>query len=98
MKTNDQAFENLKEWQTATEVMIGSKLKLLRTNNGLEFLSQRFANYCKEMGISRHLSVKYTPHQNGVAEIMKRTLLERVRCVLLNAGLPKSFWGEAVTL
>lgn len=27
---------------------------------------------------------------------MNRTLLERVSCLILNAGLPKTFWGEAL--
>ncbi|KAL0419100.1 UNVERIFIED_CONTAM: Retrovirus-related Pol polyprotein from transposon TNT 1-94, partial [Sesamum radiatum] len=38
----------------------------------------------------------YTPQQNGVAERMNRTLLEKVRCMLISSGLPKSFWGEAL--
>ena len=38
----------------------------------------------------------YTPQQNGLAERMNMTLLERVRCMLLGAGLSKSFLGEAV--
>lgn len=37
-----------------------------------------------------------TPQQNGVAERMNRTLLERVRCLILNVSLPKTFWGEAL--
>ena len=27
---------------------------------------------------------------------MNRTILERVRCMLLTSGLPKVFWGEDV--
>nr|GFA62321.1 retrovirus-related Pol polyprotein from transposon TNT 1-94 [Tanacetum cinerariifolium] len=40
-------------------------------------------------------TVRYTPQQNGVAERMTRTLLERTRCLLLNVGLDRSFWAEA---
>ncbi|MCI46237.1 copia-type polyprotein, partial [Trifolium medium] len=47
-------------------------------------------------GIKKHITVAYTPHQNGLAERMNKTLLEWLRCMLLGAGLPKSFWGEAV--
>ena len=47
-------------------------------------------------GILRHKIVRYTPQQNGLAERMNKTILERVRCMLLSANLPKSFWGEAV--
>ncbi|KAH9699706.1 hypothetical protein KPL71_024470 [Citrus sinensis] len=42
-------------------------------------------------GIKRHFTVRHTPQQNGVAEHMNRTLLEKVRCMLSNAGLDKSF-------
>ena len=48
-------------------------------------------------GIKRHRTVVHTPQQNGLAERMNRTILERVRCMLLGAHLPKSFWGEAVS-
>ncbi|GKD50171.1 retrovirus-related pol polyprotein from transposon TNT 1-94 [Tanacetum coccineum] len=33
--------------------------------------------------------------QNGLAERMNRTLLKKVRCLLIQSGLPDSFWAEA---
>ena len=33
---------------------------------------------------------------NGLAKRMNKTLLERVRCMLSDAKLPKHFWGEAL--
>lgn len=44
----------------------------------------------------RHKTVARNPQQNGVAERMNRTLMERVRCMLVGAGIDKSFWGEAL--
>ena len=38
-----------------------------------------------------------TPQQNGVAKRINRTLLERVYCMLSNAGLGKEFWAEAIS-
>jgi len=35
--------------------------------------------------------------QNEAAEKMNRTLLEKVRYMLSNAGLSKSFWAEALS-
>ncbi|KAG8487895.1 hypothetical protein CXB51_018354 [Gossypium anomalum] len=35
--------------------------------------------------------------QNGEAERMNQTILEKVRCMLSNARLGKKFWAEAVT-
>ena len=38
-----------------------------------------------------------TPQQNGVAKCMNRTLNERARSMRLYAGLPKTFWADAVS-
>ena len=38
-----------------------------------------------------------TPQQNGVAERMNKTLNERARSMRLHAGLPKTFWADAVS-
>ncbi|KAG8477716.1 hypothetical protein CXB51_027660 [Gossypium anomalum] len=60
------------------------------------FLKQK-AILCKSEGIMRHLTVCHTPQQNGVAERMNRTIMEKVRYMLSNANLPKSFWAEAAS-
>ena len=70
---------------------------MLRIDNGLEFVLEQFNEFCRKRGIKRHRTMAYTPQQNGLAERMNRTLLEHVRCMLLGAGLSKSFWGEAVS-
>ena len=70
---------------------------MLRTDNGLEFVSEQFNEFCRKRGIKRHRIVAYAPQQNGLAERMNMTLLERVRCMLLGVGLSKSFWWEAVS-
>nr|GFC43593.1 zinc finger, CCHC-type [Tanacetum cinerariifolium] len=36
-----------------------------------------------------------TPQQNGLAERMNRILMDKVRCLLIQSGLPKTFWAEA---
>ncbi|GJY45240.1 retrotransposon protein, putative, ty1-copia subclass [Tanacetum coccineum] len=48
-----------------------------------------------ESGIARHLTVAETPQQNGLAERMNRTHFNKVRCLLIQSGLPDSFWPEA---
>lgn len=52
--------------------------------------------FLKKSGIVHQTSNPYTPEQNGLSERMNRTLIERSRCMLLNAQLQYSFWGEAV--
>nr|KYP59920.1 Retrovirus-related Pol polyprotein from transposon TNT 1-94 [Cajanus cajan] len=96
MKHKNQAFKYFKEWKILVENQTGKRIKRLRTDNGLEFCSAEFNDYCKKEGIVRQYTVRNTPQQNGVAERMNRTLLEKRRYLLSNAGLTKSFWAEAV--
>ncbi|GJW41011.1 retrotransposon protein, putative, ty1-copia subclass [Tanacetum coccineum] len=67
----------------------------LRRHNGLEFCNREFEQLCIESGIARHLTVVGTPQQNRVAERMNKTLMDKVRCLLIQSGLPKTFWAEA---
>ena len=47
--------------------------------------------------IKRHFTVRYTSQQNGVAEHMNCTLLEKIQCMLSNACLDKKFWAETMS-
>ena len=79
LKHKNEAFSTFKEWTLLIENQIGKKIKRLRTNNGLEFCSNEFNDFCKKEGISRHFTIPSTPQQNGAAERMNRTILEKVR-------------------
>ena len=95
LKHKHEAFSKFKEWKIMVENQIGSKLKKLRTNNGLEFCSKEFNEFYTKNGISRHRTCSETPQQNGIVERMNRKILEKVRCMLNESGLPKGFWAEA---
>lgn len=91
LKSKDQAFQAFKDWKVMVETQTGSKIKKLRTDNGLEYCSDKFKQYCKQEGMARHYTVADTPPQNGLAERMNRTILERVRCMLVCSGLSRVF-------
>ena len=67
------------------------KVKLLRTDNGGEFCSYEFNNFCRREGILRHHIIPYTPQQNGVAERMNRAIISKARCIFSNAKINKHF-------
>ena len=90
LKHKDQVFNKFKEWKTLVENQTGKKVKKLRTDNGLEFCNQQFNSYCANEGIARHKTVRLRPQQNGLAERMNRTLMDKVRCMLVQAKFPKS--------
>ncbi|WVZ79655.1 hypothetical protein U9M48_027210 [Paspalum notatum var. saurae] len=97
LKYKSEAFSAFKEWKVMIENQTEKKVKILRTDNGMEFCSDQFKAYCKSQGIVRHYTIPHTPQQNGVAERMNRTIISRARCMLSNAGLNKRFWAEAAS-
>jgi transposase InsO family protein len=60
----------------------------LWTDNGAEYTSKQFKDYCRDSKIKQEFTVPETPHQNGVAERFNRTLVEMGRCLLIQAKLP----------
>nr|GEU55403.1 retrovirus-related Pol polyprotein from transposon TNT 1-94 [Tanacetum cinerariifolium] len=76
----DEVFPTFKEWKVLIENQIGKKIKKLRTDNGLEFCGESINALCRKYGIARHHTLVRTPQQNGVAERMNRTIMEKVRC------------------
>eukprot|EP00253_Pinus_taeda_P023684 PITA_23684 len=79
LKRKSDVFTVFKQFRALVENITGRTIKCLRTDNGGEFTSKEFENYCKEVRIERHITTAYTPQQNEVAECMNRTLLERAR-------------------
>ena len=95
LKSKDQVLGVFKQFQASVEREIEKKIKCIRTDNGGEYIGP-FDVYCKEQRI-RHQSIPpKTPQLNGIAERMNKTIIERVRCMLSHAKLPKSYWGEAL--
>nr|GEY42159.1 retrotransposon protein, putative, Ty1-copia subclass [Tanacetum cinerariifolium] len=70
-------FEMFKEWKQLVKNQTGRTVKKLRTDNGLEFYNREFKQLCIESGIARHLTVARTLQQNGLAERMNRTLMDK---------------------
>ena len=96
LKSKNEVFETFLIWKKMVENQTGRKIKVLRSDNGTKYRNDKFSYFCKKEGISRHFTVRDKQQQNGVAERMNQTLLEKVRCMLSNAGLGKQFWAEAV--
>ncbi|GJW04001.1 gag-pol polyprotein [Tanacetum coccineum] len=90
IKKKSDVFEVFKVYKARVELDSGKKIKCLRTDNGGEYTGDEFDTFCKQEGIKRQFITAYTPQQNGVAERMNRTLLERARAMLATASLGKS--------
>jgi transposase InsO family protein len=74
----------------------GRKPKTFRSDRGMEYLNAKLQNYLKKEGIKSECTVGYAPEQNGVAERKNRTLMEAARTMLIDSGLSRRYWAEAV--
>jgi hypothetical protein len=95
MKTKDEVFSRFREFRALVENQTGKKIKVLRSDNGGEYTSNEFRDFCKEAGIKRELTVPFNPQQNGVAERKNRTIVEVARAMLHDQDLPMMLWAEA---
>ncbi|GBP23617.1 Retrovirus-related Pol polyprotein from transposon TNT 1-94 [Eumeta japonica] len=94
MKNKHEAFQCFKDYAAKVENLLDRKIKVLRSDNALEFCSKEFKNFLKQKGIVHQKSNPYTPQQNGLSERMNRTIIEKARCFLFDANMKKEFWAE----
>eukprot|EP00963_Diacronema_lutheri_P011185 scaffold1334_cov342-Pavlova_lutheri.AAC.1 len=78
------------------EKQTGNAVKFVRSDLGTEFFNAELQNFLRENGIQQQTSAPYTPQLKGNAERYNRTILEKVRAVLLDGSLDKQFWNFAV--
>ncbi|KAK5666830.1 hypothetical protein QVD99_8733 [Batrachochytrium dendrobatidis] len=87
----------LKDHITLVENTTDTKIRNIRSDNGGEFTSNEFKAYLASKGIGHQLTAPYNPQQNGVAERKNRAIVNAVRSMLSDSGLPRTFWAEAAT-
>jgi transposase InsO family protein len=68
LKTKDEVFNKFKEFKALIENLSERKIKILRSDNGGEYTSKEFVNFCKDVGINMELNTPYNPQQNSVAK------------------------------
>jgi transposase InsO family protein len=61
LTAKSEASSAIKRIQAAVEKECGRKLRVLRTDNGGEFMVAEFVTYCADEGVTRHFSAPYTP-------------------------------------
>jgi transposase InsO family protein len=94
LKSKDEVFSKFKEFKALIENLSERKIKILRLDNGGEYTSKEFANFCKDAGIKRELTTPYNPQQNGVAERKNITIMEAVRTMIHDQDFPMCLWEE----
>ncbi|XP_073841314.1 uncharacterized protein [Musca autumnalis] len=76
------------------EINCTNKAKTI-TVKDVEYVPKLCTNLLSVRQITRNNKKVTFEGDNGVAERMNRTIMERVRCMLLDSGLDHRFWAEA---
>lgn len=84
LKKKSEVFATFKSWRAQVETWtvhrvkaLNVRVRYLRSDNGGEYISKEFGEYCKAEGITCHLTTVYTPQQNAVCERLNRTVCEK---------------------
>jgi len=97
-KTGKLTLQVFSEFHVATEHVTGKRLLQVQIDGGREWWNEKWDNYLCQYRIIRNLDMMpYAHPQNGVAERAIRTVIQSVRSLLFDAGLPKSLWAEAAS-
>ncbi|GKE54322.1 reverse transcriptase domain-containing protein, partial [Tanacetum coccineum] len=78
------------------QVRLNVPVRMIRTDNGTEFVNQTLWEYYEEVGISLETSMAQTPQHNGVIERRNRTHVEAARTMLIFTQAPLFLWAKAV--
>ncbi|UYV60655.1 hypothetical protein LAZ67_1001766, partial [Cordylochernes scorpioides] len=96
LKSKSEAEQNIIDFIKLIKTQHNKKTRKIRVDNGKEFSSGNFKQFCRTKGIQIEYTSPYTPQQNGTSERMNRTLIDKVRTKLAETNLPKYLWGEAI--
>ncbi|PKU87481.1 Retrovirus-related Pol polyprotein from transposon TNT 1-94 [Dendrobium catenatum] len=96
MKRKSEALAKFVSFKALAEKQFNKPIKILRSDNGGEYINSNFQNCLQNAGIIHQLSCPYTPEQNGVAERKHRHIIETLRSLMFDAKVPLSFWVDTL--
>jgi uncharacterized protein (DUF2164 family) len=96
MKKKSDVAEYFISWASWIERQTGNRIKKFRSDNAKEFVFGELGKYFKEKGIEAQQTEKYEHEQGGSIERCNRTIFDKARSLLIDSGLKKEFWRDAV--
>src|SRR6266511_3419102 len=96
LKFKSEAFDRLVEYFNSINNQFGRTLQKIRADNAREYKSQKWLDFTISKGIKMEYTAPYTPAQNGIAERLNRTLVERAISVIKTKNIPLSLWPQII--
>lgn len=98
LKSKGKLLECFKNYVSVSERETGCKVKKVCCNNGGEYISKTWSEFCQNRGIRHLLGPPHSPEMNGTAERFNCTFLERLLPTIFHAELPTRFWEDALPM
>ncbi|GJS28381.1 retrovirus-related pol polyprotein from transposon TNT 1-94 [Tanacetum coccineum] len=96
LRSKDETTTVVIKFLKQIQVGLNKTVRLIRTDNGTEFVNKTLYDYYESVGIFHQKIVPRTLQQNGVVKRRNRTLVEAARTMLIFSKAPMLLWAEAV--
>ncbi|QRV90583.1 Retrovirus-related Pol polyprotein from transposon TNT 1-94 [Ceratobasidium sp. AG-Ba] len=90
-----EVLDQYKDYKAFIANLHSQKLRMVRFNNGQEYLNAPLLAHIASQGTSFETTTPHSSAQNGIAECLNQTIADRGRAMRLAAQLPKYLWVEA---
>lgn len=94
LKTKDEVFNRLREFEALVENVTGKKIRVLSSDNGGEYIDKDLIDFCAKEGIRREGTTLYNPQQIGVAGRENKTIVGAAKAMLYDQDLLRFLWVE----
>ncbi|CAN0839525.1 Retrovirus-related Pol polyprotein from transposon TNT 1-94 [Linum grandiflorum] len=96
LRHKSDLFQVAMDFVRMVQTQFGKTIKVVRSDPGGEFSSTALQDYYKSTGIQFQQSCLGVSEQNGLVERKHRHVLDLARALLLESGVPPTFWVETV--
>jgi len=96
LQKKSDLLSEYKKWVTKAQLHTGTKIKILRCDNGVEYVLNALKAPRVENGKTHQNTVPDTPQQNGVAERLNRVLVEMARTMMRHKNVDQDLWADAI--
>ena len=94
LEAKSDTADDIQRFIAHFDLTFSTPVRRLHTDNGCEFVNKRLNGLLRNLGIAHTVTFPYNPRWNGVVERENRSVVERIRTLLISAKLDVRFWAE----
>jgi len=98
IRSKADVLEKFVQYANAVRNRFKREIKVLKTDNGREYINESFKRLVRARGIEHQTSAPYNPEQNGKSERDIQTINGMIRSMIFGRHLPRYLWSEATNM